>query len=35
MSAPDTDVEKQKENHRPALIGLRGQFSLAGRCSWL
>ena len=24
MSAPETNVEKQKKQHRPALMGIRG-----------
>lgn len=24
MSAPDTNIEKQEERHRPALLGIRG-----------
>lgn len=24
MSAPDTNIETQKENHRPPLLGIKG-----------
>lgn len=30
MSAPDTNVEKQKEEHKPALFGIRGSMWAAG-----
>lgn len=30
MSAPDTNVEKQKKQHRTALIGIRGAMIFAG-----
>jgi len=30
MSAPDTDVEKQKQQHKPALLGIRGVMLTAG-----
>ncbi|MEQ8902667.1 MAG: hypothetical protein RID11_16975 [Roseovarius sp.] len=29
MSAPDTNVEKQKKQHKPALIGIRGAMLFA------
>ncbi len=30
MSAPDTDVEKQKKEHKPALIAIRAAMIFAG-----
>ena len=30
MSAPDTNVEKQKQEHKPALLGIRGAMWTAG-----
>lgn len=30
MSAPDTDVEKQKKNHRPSLMGTKGALVIGG-----
>jgi hypothetical protein len=30
MSAPDTDVEKQKQRHRPALLGIGGVMLFGG-----
>lgn len=40
MSAPNTNVEKQKDQHKPALIGLRGTMIFAavllvGLLTWL
>lgn len=30
MSAPDTDVEKQKNEHRPSLMGTKGAMVIGG-----
>lgn len=30
MSAPNTDLEKQKKEHKPALIGIRAAMIFAG-----
>lgn len=30
MSAPNTNVEKQKKNHKSALVGIRGAMIFAG-----
>jgi len=30
MSAPDTNVEKQQQDHKPALLGIRGAMLAAG-----
>lgn len=29
MSAPDTDLEKQKKKHKTALLGIRGVMAFA------
>jgi hypothetical protein len=29
MSAPDTNVEKQEEKHKPALLGIKGVVGFA------
>ncbi|GAW36605.1 hypothetical protein RA2_03678 [Roseovarius sp. A-2] len=29
MSAPETNVEKQKKQHKPALVGIRGAVVFA------
>jgi len=40
MSAPDTNVEKQKKAHKPALLGIKGAIVIAvvmllGLIMWL
>ncbi|MBM1557340.1 hypothetical protein JQV19_11875 [Sulfitobacter mediterraneus] len=30
MSAPDTNIETQKENHRPPLLGIKGAMIFGG-----
>lgn len=40
MSPPDTDIERQKKRHKPALMGIRGALILAavlflGLLTWL
>jgi cytoskeletal protein RodZ len=30
MSAPKTNIEKQEEKHKPALLGIRGVMIFAG-----
>ena len=27
MSAPDTNIERQEENHRPSLLGIKGAMA--------
>ena len=29
MSAPDTNVKKQEEKHKPALLGIKGAIAFA------
>ncbi|MCR9113228.1 MAG: hypothetical protein NXH84_08150 [Rhodobacteraceae bacterium] len=40
MSAPNTNVEKQKDQHKPALVGIRGAMLfgavlMLGLVTWL
>ncbi|MFO7769917.1 hypothetical protein HAT86_06490 [Roseovarius gahaiensis] len=40
MSAPNTDVEKQEKEHKPALLGIKGAIIVAvllllGLITWL
>lgn len=30
MSAPDTNIERQQENHAPALLGIKGAMLFGG-----
>ena len=30
MSAPDTNIDTQRENHKPSLLGVKGSLIIAG-----